>query len=298
MINATWLETFTTLCETEHFTQAAKRLNMTQPGVSQHLRKLEQYFGYPLISQDGKSFSLTQQGDAIFALGLSRRREEKQLRETIEADDPNIGEIRLACSGSFAMLLYPKLLPWMNTAPNLRIDLEAAPQTNILSGLIAGDYDLGVVSEKPNHSRIKAQALGREELCLLLPKSAIGINITYAELQRRGLVAHPDAYAFADKLLPLNFPNEYLGSNALRIRGYINQIGQIPTPVAAGIGYTILPRSGLEAFPHSKQLMVAKLDTPQSQNLWLISRKGRVMSSKLKRLIQTITETAEQITTI
>lgn len=296
MINAIWLETFTTLCETEHFTRAAKRLNMTQPGVSQHLRKLENYFGHRLISQDGKSFSLTPEGEKIFALGLSRRAEEKQLRETIEVDDPNTGEVRLACSGSFAMLLYPKLLSWMNLAPNLKLDLEAAPQTKIMSGIISGDYDLGVLSEKPDHPRIDVTALGREELCLLLPKSAAGINITYEELQTRGLVAHPDAYAYADALLSLNFPNEYLGSDKLRIRGCVNQIGQIPTPVAAGIGYTILPRSGLESFPKAERLMVARLKNRQWQNLWLINKRGRVISSRLDYLIQLIKETAGQIT--
>ena len=59
MLNATWLETFTTLAEEGHFTRAAQRLNMTQPGVSQHLRKLEQQLGQRLIARDGKAFTLT-----------------------------------------------------------------------------------------------------------------------------------------------------------------------------------------------------------------------------------------------
>ena len=37
MLNATWIETFTVLAEEGHFTRAAQPLNMTQPGVSQHL---------------------------------------------------------------------------------------------------------------------------------------------------------------------------------------------------------------------------------------------------------------------
>lgn len=62
MLNATWIETFTVLAEEGHFTRAAQRLNMTQPGVSQHLRKLERQVGHPLIAQDGKSFTLTEAG--------------------------------------------------------------------------------------------------------------------------------------------------------------------------------------------------------------------------------------------
>ena len=66
MLNATWLDTFTTLCETGHFTRAAERLNMTQPGVSQHLRKLEAQLGQSLIAREGKSFTLTAAGEAVF----------------------------------------------------------------------------------------------------------------------------------------------------------------------------------------------------------------------------------------
>ena len=121
MLNATWLDTFTTLCETGHFTRAAERLNMTQPGVSQHLRKLEAQLGQSLIAREGKSFTLTAAGEAVFALGRARRNEEKHLRAALETDDRDAGEVRIACSGSFAMLLYPVLLPWMRAAPDLAI---------------------------------------------------------------------------------------------------------------------------------------------------------------------------------
>ncbi len=69
MLNATWIETFTVLAEEGHFTRAAQRLNMTQPGVSQHLRKLEQQLGQPLIVQSGKGFTLTAAGAACAIWG-------------------------------------------------------------------------------------------------------------------------------------------------------------------------------------------------------------------------------------
>ena len=127
MLNATWIKTFTTLCQTGHFTRAAARLNMTQPGASQHLRKLEQQVGQGLIVRHGKSFDLTPAGEAVMALGPSRRAEAKRLRDAIAADDRNAGPVRTACSGSFAMLLSPTLLPWMRAAPDLRLHLAAPP---------------------------------------------------------------------------------------------------------------------------------------------------------------------------
>ncbi|WP_146590797.1 LysR family transcriptional regulator [Puniceibacterium confluentis] len=293
MLNATWLETFTTLCETEHFTQAAERLNMTQPGVSQHLRKLEQQVGHGLISQHGKSFSLTPAGEVVFELGLSRRAEEKRLRDAIEADDRNAGPVHIACSGSFAMLLYPTLLPWMRAAPELSVHLEAAPQAEILAGLLEGRFDLGVLGADPDHARLEAKNLGREELCLVLPADAADTPMSFADLEARGFISHPDGYSYADDLLRLNFPDDYLGADRLSVRGSVNQIGQIPAPVAKGIGYTLLPRSGVEAFADKASLSVFQLPKRRWHELWLVVRRGRCLSARARYARDLVEEAAD-----
>lgn len=59
------LETFLTLCETCNYTAAARKLNMTQPAVSQHIRLLEDYYQVELVSAKGKKFSLTEEGKAL-----------------------------------------------------------------------------------------------------------------------------------------------------------------------------------------------------------------------------------------
>ena len=295
MLNATWLDTFTTLCETGHFTRAAERLNMTQPGVSQHLRKLEAQLGQSLIAREGKSFTLTAAGEAVFALGRARRNEEKHLRAALETDDRDAGEVRIACSGSFAMLLYPVLLPWMRAAPDLAIHLQAAPQADILAGLLDGRFDLGVLGADPGHARLEARHLGREELCLVLPADAPDRVPDFADLDARGFVAHPDGYAYADDLLNLNFPGAYPGADRMRIRAYVNQIGQIPAPVAEGIGYTLLPRSGIEAFARKDRLRVVPLPQRRWHALWLAARRGRPLPARLKYARDLIVTSAGQL---
>lgn len=295
MLNATWLETFTTLCETGHFTQAAERLNMTQPGVSQHLRKLEQQVGQELISRQGKSFTLTPAGEAVFELGLSRRAEEKRLRDDIAADDRDAGPVHIACSGSFAMLLYPILLPWIRVAPGLSVHLTAAPQAEILAGLLEERIDLGVLGADPGHARLEAKHLGREELCLVLPADAADTPISYTDLEARGFIAHPDGYGYADDLLQLNFPNDYRGADRLCVRGSVNQIGQIPAPVAKGVGYTLLPRSGVEAFADKASLSVVQLPKRRWHELWLVMRRGRRLSARVRHAREMIEEAAGQL---
>ena len=63
------LQTFLTLCETQNYSQAAKKLNITQPAVSQHIQYLENYYGVLLISNKGKNFELTDEGKALREYG-------------------------------------------------------------------------------------------------------------------------------------------------------------------------------------------------------------------------------------
>jgi DNA-binding transcriptional LysR family regulator len=296
MLNATWLETFTTLCEVGHFTRTAERLNMTQPGVSQHLRKLEAQLGQALTVRAGKSFALTPAGEEVLALGLTRRAEEAALRRRIAEDDGDVGALRIACSGSFALMLQPALLPWMAEAPQLVPHLEAAPQERVHAGLLSGASDLGILGADPAHPRLEARQVGREELTLLLPADATE-EVTLAGLEARGLIAHPDGYHYADELLQKNFPESYPGSDRLRLRGYVNQIGQIPASVARGIGYTLLPRSGWSTSPHRAGLRAAPLPKRHWHALWLVQQRGRPLSARLQRAAAIIREVAEGLAT-
>ncbi|WP_138472862.1 LysR family transcriptional regulator [Poseidonocella sp. HB161398] len=289
MLNATWLETFATLCDVGHFTRAAAAMNMTQPGVSQHVKKLEAQLGQPLLTRDGKSFILTPAGEAVLAMARRRRAEESDLQGALQHDDPDRGQVSIACSGSLALLLYPRFMDLMARAPALAIILEAMPQPRVLEGVVAGRFDLGIVDHSPAHPRLEGQSAGQDELCLLLPAGAAPPR-SFAELDALGFIAHPDGYAHADELLGANFPDAHPGADRLRERSFVNQIGQIPEPVLRGIGYTILPRSGVDAHPGRDRLQVMPLPVPVRHELWLIQRKNRRLPARSRRVRAVITE--------
>ena len=65
MINPIWLDTFITLVETGNFTRTAEQRFMTQPGVSQHIKKLEDVCNCELVIRLGKGIQLTEQGQRV-----------------------------------------------------------------------------------------------------------------------------------------------------------------------------------------------------------------------------------------
>lgn len=110
MINTTWLRTFCTLAELGHFTRTATRLHMTQSGVSQHVRKLEEQLGVELLVRQGKRFLLSSAGERLFAQAPGILLSLSNLQQELGEDPPFEGNVRLMSPGSIGLKLYPHLL--------------------------------------------------------------------------------------------------------------------------------------------------------------------------------------------
>jgi DNA-binding transcriptional LysR family regulator len=67
MLNPIWLKTFATVAACHSFTDAGRRLNLTQSSVSEHIRRLEESVGRRLFVRDTHSLAMTPDGEAMLA---------------------------------------------------------------------------------------------------------------------------------------------------------------------------------------------------------------------------------------
>ena len=228
-------------------------------------------------------------------MARSRWREERAFLASFDDEDTDKGRLSLTCSGSFATFLYPRLIEWMAEAPGLSIALDAAPEESIVQGVLSGAVDFGIVSGDQRHPRLEMESLGWEHLDLVLPGEWQGRTPSLSELQELGYIHHPDGPSYADLVLGANFAPDYRGWEILGIRSSVNQIGQIPAPVAGGLGYTILPRSGILAFPDRDKLSTAPLGQPTLLELRLIWLKGKTRSKRAEKLARIVREEAGRL---
>lgn len=144
MLSPVWLKTFTALVEIGHFTRTAEALHMTQPGVTQHMQKLEQACGQALLVKIGKKFELTEAGQTLYHYAKQQFEQENQLLDSIRFDDPAKGEVKVACSGALAQFLYPKFIAMQKDNPRLQVHFEAAPFSRICKHILEGNSRLGL----------------------------------------------------------------------------------------------------------------------------------------------------------
>ena len=62
-MNLNQLNYFVTLAQIEHYTKAAKRLDITQPSLSHAISNLEEELQVPLFERHGRSVTLTKYGE-------------------------------------------------------------------------------------------------------------------------------------------------------------------------------------------------------------------------------------------
>ena len=289
MLNPLWLQTFVSLVESGSFTRTAQLRFMTQPGVSQHVKKLEQACDAELLVRLGKGVELTEQGRKVYQYAMTLQQHEDKLLDSLKFDSPFEGRCSIACSGALAQRIYPAVLLLQSQHPRLCIELEVAPQSNILQGIAQSHIDLGISTKRDDNDNFSYQSCGSEPLGLMLPAERAdntdSVDIV-TTLQSLGLIQHPDALHY------LNLYFSHCGDAALaacdpaifKRSGRINQLSQILLPVSMGLGFTVLPASTLLQFSEAAKVAMYQAPQPVVEPLYFVQSRHRQLAARYDTL--------------
>ena len=278
MLNPVWLITYKTLVETGHFTKTAEKLFMTQPGVSQHIKKLETELNVSLLTKIGKRFELTEAGREVYLYACRQEKTEANLKEKIQNDSPYSGECRFAMSGSLSMQLYPLLLKRQLEHPQLTISLEAAPNSRIAQLLLDNHIQLGLMTQQLPSADLDYKVIGNEELCLIVSNQHQDKPFSPGLLSQIGLIDHPDCSHYLSKILTQTGFAKSI--ETIATKGYVNQLNQILVPVSHNIGFTVLPVSAYLASPEKDKLATIPLPEAVNETVYLVSKKHQIAAKR------------------
>ena len=105
------LECFVVLAEELHFNRAAERCHISQPGMSQQLRRLEDQLEVQLLVRSNRQVLLTRAGQIFLdeARKLLKRMEEVKYL-TQEMDQGVVGHLRVGATASALFILMPDII--------------------------------------------------------------------------------------------------------------------------------------------------------------------------------------------
>jgi aminoethylphosphonate catabolism LysR family transcriptional regulator len=132
------------------FSRAANALSLTQPAVSDQVRKLEETYGVLLFDRQKKQVTMTAAGRQLLELTRRMFDNEQQVLELLE-------ESRMLQSGALrinvdaAHHILPLLSRFRERFPDVRISVKTGNTEAVISSLYAKQVDLGIIGEIPKH---------------------------------------------------------------------------------------------------------------------------------------------------
>jgi len=135
--------TFLTLYDEMNYRRTAEKLNMTQPGVTQHIHYLENYYGVKLFEYDGRTLSKTRQAERLKRYFESVRAEEISLKEDfVQTDRLHLRIGATKTIGEF--VIVPEVRKFLLHG-NRTLDLIVDNTENLLTMLSNGELDFSII---------------------------------------------------------------------------------------------------------------------------------------------------------
>ena len=142
MFDPVLLRTFVAVAETLSFTRSAELLRLSQPTVSQHIRKLEQAAGRSLIARDTRAVQLTDNGDALLGFARTILAAHDQASSYFTGSAMR-GRLRFGAADDLALTQLPTILrDFRQLYPLINLELTISQSGSLTRRLQAGQLDL------------------------------------------------------------------------------------------------------------------------------------------------------------
>ncbi len=241
MIETSQLQVLIALSHNENISKAAEELNVTQSAVSQALKNLETKVGLPIITRQGKSVTLTDNG---MKLAKVAKQFFKRIDETIEQIHLENHEIKGKINvGSLYGLgktwLSSRMLDFLSTYPQLEVKVSMDFPETLIKKFEQHEIDCLILPEQMVPAYAEKRELHSEFTTLVSP-SKFKIN---SKSDLKEILSHP--IIFYDNHDPnfYRWCREKFGvvPRNIKPRLVVNSFGQMLHAVDEGLGIAVVP---------------------------------------------------------
>jgi DNA-binding transcriptional LysR family regulator len=277
------LRAFLLVAEHASFSAAAEALHLTQPAVSKRVAALEQQLGTTLFDRIGRRVSLTEAGRALLPHAGAITQSLDQAVQSIEDLSGDVaGRLRLATSHHIGLHRLPPVLRRFNAAyRSVALDIDFMDSEQAQDEILRGRSELAVVTLAPDiDPALVAQPVWPDPLEFMVvaghPLSRMK-GLTLEQLCAYPVIL-PGSGTYTGQIVRGLFERHALKLDIALSTNYLETIRMM---AAVGLGWTLLPRSMLQA-PLTTLALPGQ--TP-SRTLGLIYHRRRSLSNAARAFI-------------
>ncbi len=194
------------LSQEKHFGRAAQKLHVTQPTLSQQVKKLEDEISVVLFERSSHGVALTAAGQKFLPYAVTMLDQLEQGMAYMREEHGELsGIIRIAAIPTIGPYLLPKLIVQVKKkAPKLKLELYEMTTRDLMDQLKEGCFDLGLLALPINEKGIVAKSLGCENFFVALHKAhplAKRNYLVMKDLEKEPLLILEEGHCFGDQTL-------------------------------------------------------------------------------------------------
>lgn len=158
------------IAEEKSLSKAAERLYITQPALSQRLKKLEQELGTPLFVRDNAGLAITDAGRIYINGGRSILKIKQDTLSMLSGmNRHNRDLLRFGCATSVALECIPA---FREKYPDIELATQRCTTPAAKDALTTGQMDIAVLlTSSLQHSTLEYLPLAKNELILAVPEN-------------------------------------------------------------------------------------------------------------------------------
>ncbi|MGE7185538.1 selenium metabolism-associated LysR family transcriptional regulator [Peribacillus sp. NPDC006672] len=165
------LKVFVTVIEQKNFSRAGDILNLSQPGVSLHIRNLENELGTKLIYRSPKQVQITEPGKILYRHAKQMLNHyETAKREINDFNNVVSGTMKIGASFTIGEYYLPKVLAEYSAQyPMVDIQIIISNSNEVIQGIRSNKLDIGLIEGETEYRDIDVCPFMNDEMIVVVP---------------------------------------------------------------------------------------------------------------------------------
>ena len=299
MLNLNDLWVFMVAAEQGSFSEAGRKLNLTQPAISQKIENLEIDFASRLFRREGRSVNLTDFGQALMPMAQELVASANRLQDAMASlHGEVIGEMRIGCSTSSGKYLLPRLVAgFRRKYPCVRINILISSRQTLMNKLLSGDTAFGVSSQTIVHHDLEYIEFFKDEIILIAPFDhpwAGYRNIYPEDLLEEPMILREEHAGTRDVMMEA-LQTWNISPDMLNVAMSIENAEAIVMAVSEGIGVAFISRlAAVRDLELGRVIEVGVQGMSLSRDLYL-ARSRRLPKTRAQEEFWNVLQTGEQL---